>query len=233
MDGSERPTPHTRFMSSNDTAHWRDLQQLPITDSTAPSNGLSLDATDCYTVCRPRHHAPEQPPALTRERDCLRIDGVTLSRAASAVLLARVRSASAASVGEVLSIMLEHYAQVVERHGMEATFDAEDARLIARAFDDGVLRESGGMGDIGSLANGVAMEMYVEHEAADDGLAMLPETEWPAAQQALLARLRAISAGGEAAVFDRLLLAAHPSLAHLKMEVRDRATGLARSAPST
>lgn len=217
-------------MPSNDAAHWHDLQQLPITDSGAPGNGLSLDAATVYTVPRKLHHALDQSPALTRKGDRLRIEGVTLSQVASAVLLARVPSASAAHVGEVLSIILEHYAQVVERHGTEATFDAEDARLIARSFDNDVLREPGGMGDIGSLADGVSMQMCVEHEEDRGGAEPPPETDWPAAQRALLARLRAISAGGEAAVFDRLLLSTHPSLAHLTMWARDRATGLARGA---
>lgn len=223
-------------MTDSPASAWHDLQAIP--PSTPPDHrGRYPDGYDwsaIYTVDQstPDHSATggdpsAAPTGLLRQGDRLRIRDVELSPRASAILLARARNASAGHVGELLSLLLEHGAHVVESHGPEVEFDDQEAMLIARSFS-GVIREPGGVGDVGSLATNVWMQLQIEHEEDAPG-EVIGDSEWPVWQHALLARLRAMKPSEEAAVFDRLLLAVHPSMQHLRYAARLRAAGLARS----
>lgn len=150
---------------------------------------------------------------------------LVLSPRVARALLDRSRSTSAADVSRVLETIVESYLEVVRAHGHEAELDPDHAVLVYNALSTSQ-RDHVAERDVSALEADLRAYLEPDHEPESGGPPS-SRTAWDQRHRELLWQVGEMTAGGEAAVLDRVLLAARGEGGAVPLRDRLRVVGLA------
>lgn len=200
----------------------------PLRSDAAPAGAASAEDGIHTTGSSPNaasEFLPHKADTFTAAHACEGQFGpITLSPRATGVLMSRARSATSESMGETISTLLEWYLDIVEMHGHEAEFAPDDAAIVYEAVV-GFERANGTPCEVGRIEDSVRAYLRSLYDSAAGGTPVLV-VNWHESHLVLMAQIRDLSAAGEAAVLDRVRLAANAPWGDTPLVERLRTVGL-------